>query len=147
MEYRKYRYPALYALFLAYPFLLGMDYATYQASQIKDITTIHPLALTALIITSAFMLTLPRQKAIVPFFIMLMLVPMNQVIAVATLDFFLYRILIIIGLIRLTLRSEFYPQRKNKIDKTIFLMVASICVVYILQWQTASAIINRAGMP
>ena len=70
---------------------------------------------------------------------------MNQVIAVATLDFFLYRILIIIGLIRLTLRSEFYPQTKNKIDKTIYLFVISMCVVYILQWQTASAIINRAG--
>ncbi|OFY63421.1 MAG: hypothetical protein A3H98_14285 [Bacteroidetes bacterium RIFCSPLOWO2_02_FULL_36_8] len=122
-----------------------MTFEAFEATKHRNVTFINPIAAISCAITAILMLTLTRKKALIPFFIMLMLIPMNQVIVVATLDFSLYRILIIIGLIRLTICSEFYPPTKNNIDKTIYLLVISICVVYILQWQTVGAVIYRAG--
>ena len=123
-----------------------MDPELYEATQVDNITIIHPLAMIALVVIALLMFVLPRRKVIVPLFIMTFLIPMNQRIAVGGLDFYLFRILIIVGWIRLMLRSDFYLEKFTAIDKTIILWTVTMVVTYTLLWQTKGAFVNRLGL-
>lgn len=121
-----------------------MTLEAYEATKIRGVTVVHPIAAIALIITGILMLTLPRKKAFVPFFIMTILVPYYQCIAVATLDFYLVRILIIIGLIRVYIRSEIHYG--NKIDKTFALMLLTTSIISFILWQSAHSVITSCAL-
>lgn len=117
----------------------------FEASKIRDVTVVHPIAVAALVITIILMVSLPRRKVLIPFFLMAILIPLNQRIAIVTLDFYFVRILIIIGWIRILVRSELYFG--NSIDKIFASTVFSSVIASIILWQSLnSAILGFAQM-
>ena len=122
-----------------------MDHASHLETLVRDVTIIHPVTIVVLIIVTFLIILLPREKVILPFFFTILIIPMNQRIALASLDFYLPRILVIIGWIRLILRSEFYPKKMNIVDKTMIAFVLSVSISYILLWKNRDAIIFRLG--
>jgi hypothetical protein len=119
----------------------------YELSQVEQmqaeatgVTMVHPIAAIALIITAFLLLILPRNKALIPFFMLTMLVPSLQRISIGTLAFFLFRILILIGWLRLFIRAEFVFG--NKIDKIFGAYVLSHILAVIVLWQSGSGIVR-----
>ncbi len=142
-RFDKYRLFLFTLLIAFYPFLMGFDYEAALNSQTAGVTNISQVTLVLMIVMSILLLTLPRNQAIIPFIIMVFIVP-AQCIAIANVNFYTYRIMIIVGCARLILRSEMYLG-KNKVDKAMYLMVIVVCAVYFLQWQTTRAIVYRLG--
>lgn len=117
--------------------------AQLDASKIKDITSVSPVAIVAFAVAAILMLLLPRNKVLIPFFIVIFLIPFYQVISIFSLNFYLCRILVIIGLIRIVIRSEI--SFGNKIDKIFALMVLSRFIANIALWQTGHAVASNMG--
>lgn len=117
----------------------------YEATKIKDVTHVHPVGASVFILCCAVSFSVERAKAIVPFLLTLLIVPMNQVVAIFTLDFNFARILVVVFLARIALRSEWYPAPRNAVDKTLLWFVLIFCVVYVAQWHSVKSIVYRAG--
>jgi hypothetical protein len=97
-------------------------------------------------LTAGFlMFLLPRKWAIVPLFVVAVLIPLGQVIVIAGLHFPMTRILILFGWIRLCLQRQSPRSKLNTIDKTMLLWVIVAVVTHTLLWQTMDALINRLG--
>lgn len=119
----------------------------YELEQVEQmraeavgVTMVNPVAAVALVITSVLILMLPRKHVLIPFFIMTLLIPSVQRIAIGTLAFYLYRILIIVGWIRLIYRSEF--RFGNSIDKIFALFVFVHVIAVIALRQSGSGIVT-----
>jgi len=107
---------------------------------------IHPLAL-ALALTAGFlMLILPRRAAIVPLIFAVVFIPIHERIIIASLDFFILRILVLFGWVRVLIRSEYTDMKLNRIDKLMLLWTVSSVTVYTVLWHTSGAFINRLGI-
>lgn len=111
----------------------------------KDLT-ITPVALIFALIAGSLMLFLPRRSAIVPLMFAIVFIPLHERVIIASLDFFILRILVIFGWLRIIIRSEYFGLRINTIDKLLVLWVVSGVAAYTLLWQTSGALINRLGV-
>lgn len=109
------------------------------------IIPIHPAALAFTLLSGLLMLLLPRRAAIVPLMFAVVFMPMQQRILIASLDFYILRILVLFGWLRIITRSE-YHITLNKIDKAMIWYVISGVVAYTLLWRTGDAFINRLGI-
>ena len=88
-------------------------------------TQLHPLVAVWMLIAIVLILTLPRQKAIIPFLLAFFTIPLAQVIVVGGLHFPVVRVLILVGLIRMVVRGKAasgdkFPGGFNSIDGTAF---------------------------
>lgn len=92
-----------------------------------------------------FLLVSSRRLFLLPFIMAACVVPMNQRIILLNLDFTLLRILMIVGILRLTMRSELRAIQWNTFDKLILLWVLVGSVVYVAQRGSLSAVIYKAG--
>lgn len=106
---------------------------------------IHPLALAFAVVSGVLMLLLPRRAAMVPLLFAIVFMPLQQRVVVASLDFFILRILVLFGWARVFLRSEYRGIELNRIDKLMFLWVISGTIAYTLLWRTSGALVNRLG--
>ena len=84
--------------------------------QFANQTNLHPVGASVLAVSLLSMLLLPRKFAVVPLLLLLAVIPSAQRITVATLDFTLIRLLILGGLARVTLRSEWVGFRLRAAD-------------------------------
>jgi len=109
-------------------------------------TVIHPVALIITLITGLLMLIVPRRSVVIPLLVAGMFVPIQQRFVIATLDFFMLRILVLLGWSRILMRAEYHQYRMCKIDKVVILWAVSLVVTYTFLWQTAGAFFNRLGM-
>lgn len=107
---------------------------------------IHPLALTFALVSGFLMIFLPRRAAMVPLLFAVVFIPLQQRIIVFTLDFFILRILVLFGWMRVLMRSEYQEFRFNRIDKIMILWVISSVAMYTLLWRTPGAFVNRLGV-
>ncbi|HBG46048.1 MAG TPA: hypothetical protein DDW94_03570 [Deltaproteobacteria bacterium] len=106
---------------------------------------IHPLALAFTLASGFLMLLLPRRAALVPLIFAVVFIPIQQRVIIASLDFFILRILVLLGWVRVIIRSEHQEMKLNRIDKLMLLWTFSSVVVYSLLWQTSGALVNRLG--
>lgn len=113
--------------------------------QVNDIG-IDPIALIFTIVMGLLMIFLPRKYVIFPLIVASVFIPINQRIIIAGLDFFMLRILILFGWIRLLLKREFLNISLNKIDILIIAMYISSTIIYFLQWLTLQSLIYRLGI-
>ena len=119
-------------------FIIGQDFG--------GTTEIHPLALGFTLFMGMLIIVLPRKSAVLALIIAGVFIPIRQRIVIASLDFYMLRILVMIGWCRILMRSEFRSIRLNAIDIVIILWAVSGIVTYTILWQTSSAFFNRMGL-
>jgi len=88
---------------------------------------------------------LPRRQAFVPLLMAGVLAPMHLRVVVAGFDFYILRIMILVGWVRVLLRSEHTGFKANALDKAVALWVGAMVFSYILQYHTLGALVNRMG--
>lgn len=109
-------------------------------------TNIHPLGLALVIALGLATLLVPRKFALVPLFLMACSVAPAQRLVIATLDFSLLRIMVLFVLARIVLQGEHKRFTWIPIDALFVGVWFANSMIYVLQWATASAAINRAGV-
>jgi hypothetical protein len=105
---------------------------------------LHPLVAVWMLIAIILVLTLPRNKAIVPFLLAFFTIPLAQVVLVGPLHFPVLRILILVGLVRMALpwgaaSAGKFPGGFNAVDRVVVLWTVSALVVISLQWMDLQA--------
>jgi hypothetical protein len=113
-------------------------------------TFVHPLVAVWLAIAIVLILTRPREKVIVVFLLSCFIIPLGQVVVLATLHFTVLRILIIAGLVRRaierrSLSAGKFPGGVNPIDHVAVLYTVSQCVILSVQWMNMQALIHNLG--
>jgi len=111
----------------------------------SNLTQVHPLAVGVCLVAGILILVLPRKYAFVPLLVAALIMPLQQRLIIATLDFTLVRILILFGFVRILVKSEHKWLTLNSIDKAMILWVLARIISYTLLWQTYPAFINRLG--
>lgn len=112
----------------------------------QDITSIHPISLVFALVSGFLMLLLPKRAAMVPLLFAVVFIPLQQRIVVFTLDFFVLRILVLFGWIRVMMRGEFTDFKLNRVDKFMLLWSLSSIIMFTLLWKTGGAFVNRLGV-
>lgn len=103
-----------------------------------------PSVLLAIVLCS-FLIIVPRRFFLFPFIMVACFVPMNQRSILFGLDFTLLRMLMLVGIMKLTLMSEIRIIQWNRFDRLILIWAIIGSLVYIIQQATFGAIINRFG--
>jgi len=111
----------------------------------KDITNMHPLGLTVMLILGILMILVPRRWAILPIIIMACFISSNQKIVVLGLDFNLLRIMVLFGVVRILIKKEYMNYNWKTIDKVMIYYVISASLIFILQQKTLGTLIFRMG--
>lgn len=107
--------------------------------------TITGLTLFVTVILSAVTMGIPRKYILLPFVIGACWVPADQTIMIGELNFQVLRVLVVVGILRLFLRGETIRIRWNRFDKMVLAWALIGSVIYVLQWMTMGAVINRCG--
>jgi hypothetical protein len=120
------------------------EWELYEATKFRDATLLHPVAFVLFIITVFLILTLSREKVLIPFLFMVIIIPYSQRIAIFGLDFFLSRLLVLIGILRIIIQREIVFE--NKIDKRLALMFVCYLIARILLWQNIAMTVRSVGV-
>jgi len=88
---------------------------------------------------------IPRRYILLPYVIGACFAPADQAIMVGELNFQVLRILVVVGMLRLTLRGEIVAIRWNRFDKLILIWFVIGSMIYVTQWMSLTALINRCG--
>ena len=100
-------------------------------------TTINLLALSFLILMGILLIALPRKYTLVPFFLSALYMTLGQHIVVMGLNFTIFRILIVIALIRIISRKDVSPIQFNSLDKIIILWgIVAMITGFLLDFST-----------
>jgi len=111
----------------------------------KDVSNIHPVGVSAVLILGMAMLFLPRRWAVLPMLCIACFVPMVQKIVILELDFNFLRIMVVFGVMRLLLKNEYLGYTWIPLDTVMILWVVSAILINTLQQGTFSAFVNRLG--
>jgi len=111
----------------------------------SDVSNITPLALIALLITAYLIWSLPRRYAVCPMLAMVCLMPLGQDIVIFGLHFYLFRVLIFVGALRVLLKQEFRELTLTRTDKIFIWWIAVSIVFGTLAKPSMQLFINRLG--
>ena len=112
----------------------------------SGITILHPLALACTLLAGMLILVLPRKLALSPLLVAAIFIPMQQRIVIASIDFYMLRLLLLFGCVRVFLRSEYGNLMLQLVDGVIILFSISGTLFYSLLWGTSEAVTYRLGM-
>ena len=107
--------------------------------------TISGLTLMITILLSVTILVVPRKYLLLPFAVAACWAPADQRIMIATLDFHVLQILILVGAARLWIYGEVVPIRWNRFDHLILAWAAVGTIIYVVQWMSLGAVIYKSG--
>ncbi|HLE17263.1 MAG TPA: hypothetical protein VI728_03155 [Syntrophales bacterium] len=110
-----------------------------------EITNINSIGLVFFLLMGMLVILLPRRLALLPIIITSCYVTLGQQVVVASLNFTMMRLIILVGWVRIIARGELCPLRLNTIDKIVILWVVVGSITYTLLYQTTGAFINRLG--
>ncbi len=106
---------------------------------------VNPLALVILIVLGALTWRLPRRFAVCPLPLMICLMPTGQVIELFGLHFYFYRLLLLVGAVRVVAKGEAAGLRLTRIDK-VFLWWVIVSIIFgSLSKPSLQLLINRLG--
>ena len=108
--------------------------------------TIYQSTVLLAIILALLTLLVPRRYFLAPLILAACFVPTDQRIMVMGLDFKVLRMIIAVGVLRVLLFGEYQQLKLNRIDRLLLMWVLCGAVIYSIRWNTAEAVINRAGM-
>ena len=106
---------------------------------------LNPWALAALVLLSVLTLVLPRRLALAPLLLMLGLMPMGQAIVLAGFNFHLFRVLLLVGMVRIVLRGELGRLQWRGVDSLFMAWVGVSLVLGSLSEPSAALLVNRLG--
>jgi hypothetical protein len=113
-------------------------------------TLLHPVVAVWMLIAIVLILTLPREKAIVPFLLAIFTIPTGQVLLVGGVHLTMMRILILAGLVRaVSLKASsserWFATGFTSIDQVVVLWMVSAFLVITLQWMNSQMLIAKLG--
>jgi len=113
-------------------------------------TIFNPFVAVVVVIAGLLIWLLPRNKVIVPFLVVSILIPIDQVVLVGIFHFSVLRILIFFGLIRVlcakaSSKSEIFSGGMNGIDTVVILLSIFTAVSGALLWRESQAVIYQLG--
>ena len=103
-------------------------------------------AILIVVLLAVVTLVIPLRYMLLPYGIAICFVPTDQRIIIATLDFTVLRILILVGVLRILLRGEQRAIKWNSFDKVVLAWALCGAVVYIIQWLDTRALIYKCGV-
>lgn len=106
-------------------------------------TVINPITIIYLVIAVFLQLSIHKDKLVIPIIVSAAIIPVMQRIVIADIDFTVVRILLIATVFRIILKKEFKSFRLRKIDKVVLLYSIVSSLIYIIQWRTFGALVNR----
>jgi len=118
--------------------------AVHVTNEYFNHTTVHPVGLATLVCCILAILCLPRRLAMLPFLGMLLFIPSAQRIVLLSLDFNYLRILVIVGWIRLLMRSE-YRIEWCRLDSWFMAWIAFLNCAMLLR-TSGSMIVYQMGL-
>ena len=111
-----------------------------------DVTNINIIGLLFIFLMGILTILLPRRLAILPIILSACFMTQGQTIVVLGLHFYSFRIIILIGWVRLIVRRELSPSiGLNAIDKLTIAYAVVGFAMYNLLWQTQEAFVNQLG--
>ncbi len=110
-----------------------------------NLTVIHPLALVVLGILSLWMILSPRRTALLPILIVSVFISPAQRLVVVGLDFTMLRILLLVGFVRIIVRSEVRILRWTRMDTLLVTFVLVTAAILMARVGSTAALINRLG--
>lgn len=105
----------------------------------------NPISLVITVCLCLSILVVPRKSVLLPFIVAACLIPMDQRIVISGLDFTALRLCVLAGFVRLSTRKESQPMQPNCIDKLFLAWLISGSIIYVLQWHSLDAVVNRSG--
>ncbi len=113
-------------------------------------TALLPLTIVLLLVASALIVLLPRKYALLPFLLASLMIPLGQVIVVGGLHFMVFRILILVGWVRLIARRMLFNTREagfkiTSIDRAVLWWAFASVITFSLLYLDSRAFINRMG--
>lgn len=87
----------------------------------------------------------PRKYFIIPYILTACLVPADQRVIIASLDFTPLRILVVVGVLRIFLRGEQHRITWNVFDMIVLTWAICGSVIYVMQWLSTRALILKCG--
>lgn len=109
-------------------------------------TVVNGIGLAFGLLMSVLVLVLPRRCALVPVITTMCFMTMGQRVIVLGLNFTVFRILLLFGLLRVTIRDEARVGKLGAIDGLLILWVVSSITTYTILWGTLEAFVNRMGL-
>lgn len=113
--------------------------------QLREVSSLNSFALGLLLILVGLIWLLPRRLAFCPVFIMVGIIPMGQQIIAAGMHLYLFRIILLTGILRVMVRSELRQLKLTAMDK-LFIGWAIVAVVFgSLSKPSLDLLVNRSG--
>lgn len=109
-------------------------------------TLLHPITIALMLALAVAMLALPRRWALIPVCLTVCLIPMQQRVVIAGLDFDMGRIIILVGWARILGRNEFRRPRLTGLEIAFALWLFIGTLFYFLRDLALSSLIYRAGV-
>jgi hypothetical protein len=111
---------------------------------------VHPISMVALVVTVILILLLPRKRIIIAILCFLILIPLGQQFYIGGVHLFLYRIIVLVGLIRVMFNKEHTQEQRltggwNAIDTSFTLCVLIQVITISLQYMVLEAFIKQVG--
>lgn len=111
----------------------------------EELSTVTAGSLIFVLCLGFLLIGLPRRYALAPLMIAGCYLTLGQVLIVGGLHFYLLRILILFGLVRLVVRREIFEVKLNVIDKLMLALVLVQTFLYVLLADTHVNLVERLG--
>lgn len=108
-------------------------------------SNLNPLALAMLLVLAYLIWSLPRRFAVCPLLAMVALMPMGQKIELFGLNFYFFRILLLVGLLRVMVRGESTLTKWTRVDKYFAWWVIVSIIFGTLVKPSMELFVNRLG--
>src|ERR1700733_3627529 len=113
--------------------------------QIEDVSNVSPMVGVILLVMACLMWTLPRRYAVCPLLIMTCLMPMGQQLVVFGLHLPLFRILLLVGVLRVFAKGEAARMKWTTADRLFVWWLVVTIVFGTLSKPSIELFVNRSG--
>ncbi|RMF81531.1 MAG: hypothetical protein D6744_07055 [Planctomycetota bacterium] len=115
------------------------------AAEWTNQTDLHPLGLAAAIVLGLIALLLPRRYAILPLILMCCFVAPGQRLVIATLDFTLLRIMVLVVWLRMLVRGEIKRFTWKTIDTLVLAAGVTELIAFTMLYMSGPAFVRQLG--
>lgn len=110
-----------------------------------DQTTLHPVGVLLTAVLGVLVLILPRRYVVVPLLLLACFMAPAQRLVILGADFTPLRIGVLLGLLRWAMGGERWFLRWCALDTLLLVLTLVSSAVYVIQWGTFGALMNRLG--
>jgi hypothetical protein len=107
--------------------------------------SIDPLGFVFTVVMGLLLIVLPRRYAILPILALTCFMTTGMRFMLGSLNFTMLRVVLVFGVARVILRSDFKGFKLNLIDKAFLCWAGTNMVAYVLLWQTSDALKYKLG--